>query len=75
MLIMTRTAEQSVYIAPNITVRVLSIKKGQVKLGFSAPPETIIKPGESIDAVKDSVSKILRLALTGELKPPKQAKK
>ena len=37
MLILARKADEAIVIADNITIRVLEIKGGQVKLGVDAP--------------------------------------
>lgn len=38
MLILTRRANESIKIGKNITVTVLHIKGGQVRIGIDAPP-------------------------------------
>ena len=39
MLILSRKEEESVVIGDNIIIKVISIDKGNVKLGFDAPPQ------------------------------------
>lgn len=42
MLVLSRKAGERISIGPDVEVTVLGIKKGQVKLGFSGPPEVSI---------------------------------
>jgi carbon storage regulator CsrA len=46
MLVLTRRNGESVYISPKIEVKVLSIGRSAVKLGFSAPPQINIRRRE-----------------------------
>ena len=46
MLILSRKQEDSVIIGDDIEVRVISIDKGSVRLGFSAPETCVILRGE-----------------------------
>jgi carbon storage regulator len=46
MLVLTRTPQQSFRIGPDIEVRVVSIRRGQVRLGIVAPAETKIVRSE-----------------------------
>ncbi len=39
MLVLTRRSGESIAIGDGITVKVLSIEKGQVRIGVNAPPE------------------------------------
>lgn len=39
MLILTRRVGEAVHIGNNITVRVLGVKGGQVRIGFDVPKE------------------------------------
>ncbi len=39
MLVLTRKPQQNVFIGNDIEVRVLSVNRNQVRLGFSAPRE------------------------------------
>ncbi len=52
MLILTRKINEEIKIGPEITVKILSISEGQVKLGFSAPPDVEIFRGEIYENVK-----------------------
>jgi carbon storage regulator len=42
MLVLTRRRNESIVIGPNVTVRVVAIRKGSVKLAIEAPPEVPI---------------------------------
>ncbi len=52
MLILTRKTNEEIKIGPEITVKILSISEGQVKLGFSAPADVEIFRGEIYENVK-----------------------
>ncbi len=61
MLILTRKLDESIVINDNITIKVISIDKGIVKLGIDAPREVSILRSELIQAImeenkKDSLS-------------------
>lgn len=51
MLILSRKEGESVVIGENIFVKVVSIEKGNVKLGFEAPPEKLILRTELKEAI------------------------
>ena len=53
MLILTRKVGEGVVLNENITVRVIEISKGVVKLGFDAPKEMQILREELERAVKE----------------------
>ncbi len=46
MLILSRKAEEEIRLGDNITVKVLSIHNGQVKLGIDAPRDVRVVRGE-----------------------------
>jgi carbon storage regulator CsrA len=46
--------DESILIADSITIKVISIDKGVVKLGIDAPPHVRILRSELIRAVEDS---------------------
>ncbi len=52
MLILSRKQEESVVIGNDIIIKVVSVDKGSVKLGFDAPPKTLILRAELTEAVK-----------------------
>ncbi len=54
MLILSRKAEESIVINDNITVKIVSIEKGVVKLGIDAPKEVSILRSELTEAVTNS---------------------
>lgn len=54
MLVLARKLDESIVIADNITVKVISIDKGVVKLGIDAPSDIAIVRNELIEDVKDS---------------------
>lgn len=54
MLILSRKPEESIIIADTITVKVVSIEKGVVKLGIDAPHHIRVLRSELIRAVEDA---------------------
>jgi len=52
MLILTRKPDEEIKIGSNITVKILSISEGQVKLGITAPPDVEIFRNEVYERVK-----------------------
>ena len=54
MLILSRKPEESIIIADTITVKVVSIDKGVVKLGIDAPHNIRVLRSELIRAVEDA---------------------
>ncbi len=46
MLVLTRRTGESVAIGDDITVQILSVGKGQVRIGVSAPPEVRVLRAE-----------------------------
>lgn len=57
MLILSRKQKESIVIGDNIIVKVVSIDKGSVKLGFEAPPKTLILRAELKEAVENENTK------------------
>ncbi|CAE09987.1 carbon storage regulator [Wolinella succinogenes] len=53
MLILSRKEEESIVIGDEIVIKVVSIDKGSVKLGFEAPPHMLILREELKKAVAD----------------------
>lgn len=51
MLILSRKEGESVVIGEDIVVKVVSIEKGNVKLGFDAPPQKLILRSELKEAI------------------------
>jgi len=54
MLILSRKLDESILIGDSITLKVISIDKGSVKLGIDAPVNVRVLRSELINAVKDS---------------------
>lgn len=54
MLILTRKIGEGVVLNENITVRVIEISKGVVKLGFDAPKNMLILREELERAIKEA---------------------
>lgn len=52
MLILTRKVNEEIKIGPEITVKLLSISEGQIKLGITAPANVEIFRGEIYEKVK-----------------------
>ena len=54
MLILSRKEDESIMIGDNITIKVVSVDKGVVKLGIEAPTDISILRSELIRAVEES---------------------
>lgn len=54
MLILTRKVGEGVVLNENVTVRIIDISKGVVKLGFDAPKDMLILREELELAVKEA---------------------
>ncbi len=54
MLILSRKEDESIVIGDNITIKIVSIEKGFVKLGIDAPTDITILRSELIDAIEAS---------------------
>lgn len=54
MLILTRKIGEGVVLNENITVRIIEISKGVVKLGFDAPKDMLILREELEQAIKET---------------------
>jgi len=53
MLVLARKLDESIVINDNITVKIISVEKGVVKLGIDAPREISIIRSELLEDVKD----------------------
>ena len=51
MLILTRRIGESVNIGDEVTVTVLGVKRAQVRLGFSAPPDVAVHRKEVYERI------------------------
>jgi|LakMenEpi03Aug12_release.lakeMendotaPanAssembly.Ray.scaffolds.fasta_scaffold4112728_1 carbon storage regulator len=54
MLILSRKLDESILIGDSITIKIVSIEKGTVKLGIDAPADIRVLRSELIGAVCDS---------------------
>ena len=54
MLVLTRKIGEGVVLNENITVRIIDISKGVVKLGFDAPKDMLILREELARAIKEA---------------------
>jgi len=54
MLVLARKLDESIVIGDDITIKVISIDKGVVKLGIDAPSNISIVRNELLEDVKDS---------------------
>lgn len=54
MLVLSRKVDEAIVIGDNITIKVISIEKGVVKLGIDAPKNLSIVRNELLEDVKDS---------------------
>jgi carbon storage regulator CsrA len=76
MLVLSRGCQTEIHIGSNITVKVLEIRKRQVKLGIEAPTGYAVRRGEllpitsrSDPAVEDILSRSQQSCIA---KPPKR---
>jgi carbon storage regulator len=49
MLVLSRKSGERIMVGPEIELTVLGIHKGRVKLGFSGPPEVVIRRDELVE--------------------------
>jgi len=66
MLVLTRKTNDEIKINSDITIKVLSISEGQVKLGISAPNNIEIYRGEIYDKIKKAT---IEASKSSKLKP------
>ncbi|MGM0665620.1 MAG: carbon storage regulator CsrA [Thermodesulfobacteriota bacterium] len=51
MLVLTRKVEESISIGNNVTVTVLGIRGGQVRIGIEAPRDTPVNRTEVVESI------------------------
>jgi carbon storage regulator len=67
MLILTRRPGESVKIGDNVTITVLGVKGGQVRLGFSAPANVAVHREEVYERIQaETASDVPKPALAGD---------
>ncbi|HED08919.1 MAG TPA: carbon storage regulator [Ignavibacteria bacterium] len=66
MLVLTRKTDDEIKINSEITIKVLSISEGHVKLGISAPDNVEIYRGEIYDKIKKAT---IEASKSSKLKP------
>ncbi|MCK9455325.1 MAG: carbon storage regulator CsrA [Sulfurimonas sp.] len=54
MLVLSRKTDESIVIGDDITIKIISIEKGVVKLGIDAPKSVSIVRNELLEDVKDA---------------------
>lgn len=54
MLVLARKLDESIVLGDDITIKVISIEKGVVKLGIDAPKSVSIVRSELLEDVKDA---------------------
>ncbi len=67
MLVLSRREDESILIGENIKIKVVSIDKGSVKIGFEAPPHMLILREELKIAVENENKKATKTADEGML--------
>ncbi len=63
MLILTRKLDEEINIGSRISIKILSISEGQVKLGIIAPPEVEIFRSEIYEKVKQVTIEASKLSV------------
>ncbi len=64
MLILTRRRTETVVIGDNITITVLDVKGGRVRIGVNAPREIIVNREEILEKTQEGTSDAARSPLT-----------
>lgn len=66
MLVLTRKLEESIVIADDIVITILSIDRDKVKIGIAAPREVPVMRKELFEAVKEQALIAEKVAQSGE---------
>lgn len=64
MLVLSRKIDESIVIGDDITIKIISVEKGIVKLGIDAPKNVSIIRNELLEDVKNA-----NIAASKEIKP------
>jgi carbon storage regulator len=69
MLVLTRRANESIVIGDDITVTILAVTPGGVRIGIDAPRETRIHRAEIVVAVSDANQDAVQASSDGSASP------
>lgn len=64
MLILSRKVNEDIVIDNDITIKIVSIQNGVVKIGFEAPQDKVILRGELKEAIVDENLKASKLDIS-----------
>ena len=67
MLILTRRLGESVKIGDHVTVTVLNVKHGYVRLGFTAPKQVAVHREEIYERIQESPTAIIPHTRSGKV--------
>jgi len=67
MLVLARKLDESIVIGDDISIKVIAVEKGVVKLGIEAPSDISIVRSELLEDVKDANKAALKDVNTQEL--------
>lgn len=68
MLILSRKENESIHIGNDIVIKVVSVEKGNVKIGIEAPENMLILRDELVKAVQDENIKAVTKIEDGDAK-------
>jgi len=69
MLILTRKVGESIMIGTDITLKVLGVRSGQVKLGIEAPRDLPVHREEIYERIKAEAAERVDDAVTRDVRP------